>query len=189
MQTAGRQAIVDTSHHLGENVVGKRRHQHAENLGACRSQCPRIRVRDIAELVDGSLDLAAQIFRDPLRLAQGARYGDGADAGLARNIGDGRAAAAPARARLNQGPARSEEHPPKRGRDTIVLAVVISPGPLCRTHSSSGVAQRLVLVKQRETTLHVQAIAMARCLAFQNNSPIASMFSRFQAIPLRNAAA
>ena len=37
-----RQAVVDAAHHLGEDVVGERRHQHAEHVGARRGQRPRI---------------------------------------------------------------------------------------------------------------------------------------------------
>ena len=98
-ERAVRQAVIDAAHHFGEDVVGERRHQHAEHLGARRGQRPRIRVGHIAEFVDGALDLAAQAFRDAFRLAQRPRHGDGADAGQARDIGDGRPAAATARAR------------------------------------------------------------------------------------------
>ena len=100
----------------------------------------------IAELIDGRLDLAAQILRNALRLAQGAGDGDGADAGLARDIGDRRTAAATARARFGHSLAPNAAPSPKRGHEMLfsVFATVAMPTLLTSRFwlpHSSGVAQ------------------------------------------------
>ncbi len=105
---AVRQAVVDAAHHLGEDVVGQRRHQHAEHFRARRGERPGVRVRHIAEFVHRLLDLLAQALRNAFRLAQRARHGDRADAGELCHIGNGRAAAAAACARLHLCSARQE---------------------------------------------------------------------------------
>ena len=74
---------------------------------------------------------------------------------------------------------------------SVFATVVISTGLLPHP-SASGVAQPWVVVKPRlphDGREMPQAIAGALPLAFHMNSPIASMFSKFQAMPLRNAAA
>ena len=149
-ERAVRQAVIDAAHHFGKDVVGERRHQHAEHLGARRGQRPRIRVRHIAEFVDGGLDLAAQILRDALRLAQGARHGDGADAGLARDIGNGRAAAATARARLDQGLAPAPRLRQSAAAKRCSASLPLSP---CR----SGLLPHPLAVWRRAASRHCQA--------------------------------
>ena len=56
------QAIIDAAHDVGKDVVGERRHQHADDVGARRGERPRIGVGHIAERLDRGGDLAAQIF-------------------------------------------------------------------------------------------------------------------------------
>jgi len=62
--------VIDAAHHLGEDVVGERWHQHAEHFGARRGQRARVRVGHVAEFVDRGLYLPAKVFRHPSGLAQ-----------------------------------------------------------------------------------------------------------------------
>ena len=56
------QAVIDAAHHVGKDVVGQRRDQHADHVGARRGQRPRIGVGNVAERLDCRRDLPAQIF-------------------------------------------------------------------------------------------------------------------------------
>ena len=42
--------VIDAAHHVGENIVRQRRHQHADDIGARRGQRPGVGVRHIAKL-------------------------------------------------------------------------------------------------------------------------------------------
>lgn len=80
-------------------------------------------------------------------------------------------------------------HPAVRGRDTVVFAVTIPPARFAAPTRLLASRSLLSLSSNGNNPASLQAIAAVLRRAFQNNSPIASMFSKFQAMPFRNAAA
>jgi hypothetical protein len=112
------QPVIDAAHDVGEDVVGERRHQHADHIGARRGQRAGVAVGHIAERLHRRRDLPAQILRDQPRLAQRPRHGDGADAGKLCDVGDGRPAAAAPRPRFDLRAHAIEAYTKAAGRAT-----------------------------------------------------------------------